>query len=468
MRTIRVANVSHLGGLPYRELSGFDFIKYEENPSFENSRKLHEGEVDLALISASEFATHGGYVGLDFGVACTTRSDSMYLYAAVPVHQLETIHVYSAASSSVFLLRFLLAKRWKCAPKIVRETSRDMLKFVRGREGALLLHEDPDPVQQRFPVEIDIVREWIEMTGRPYVSLLWALRPGTLRPEHLQFFNDTFHRFNRARGSLAESFANIKGYEVERFKTYITKTREYYLDVALLDALDDFLIRAADAKMLPKIRYSSATLTLISRRTPRLKAEKTVSQILDSALDGNKVGIRDGVRLAYEASTADLALVADSLRADRNSNRQIRCIYQLSEPPDSSEDLLIEHLLADAEKSLKLGVTEVHLPALTRYTGEPAVWCEAIRALRDCGIKIIEGLSPFHIRWMSALAGKTVEQVVADLIEAGLSQVGGDGGEMLVDRVAADATPGFLSASDWLGTLKWVHHLGATSMCSIR
>lgn len=469
MQTLRVANVGHICALPYRSLAQYEFIKYEENAAIENGRKLHEGEVDLALISVAEFANHGGYVGLDFGVGCRERSDTMVLYAEQPLNQLSQILIYESASSSAILLRILMAGLWKINPALVRRSEKGLIDSVRGTEAALVLHEVPLPAYKRFPVAEDLVSAWCRWTGKPYVSLVWAMRPGSLRADHLQFCNDIFHRSVKARAALSSAYAHEFGISPEVCVEHVTRVREYYLDQTMLNGLSEIFLRGENLGLTPPARYKNATLTLLERRIPGRETETSVKDVLNRAQQGARIGIRESVRLAYEGSLPELGAVAESLRQRAREQRAVQFIYEIDEPPSALGSRgAIDNLLSQVESAVNLNVRRIRLPILARFTAELSLWEKLLTEIKSRYGVSIEGCSVFELRWIAALCRCSVQDVIIRLIGAGLDVVSGDGGEMLVERVNTDSSSGFLTVTDWLDTIRLFHHYGGRSSAVLR
>lgn len=471
MSWIRVANVSHVAGVPYIGLKDFDFVRYEENTSTENARKLHEGEVDLALITPAEYAVHGGYIGFDFGVGCKEKSDTMMLYSSCPIKDIRAIHVYERASSSVILLRTLLAHHWKISPALIREDrqSLDLLKFVKGRDAALVLHDIPKPFWEEFPVAMDLVSEWVAATGKPFVSLIWAMRQGALRPDQMCFLQEAMHRFVKARMVLADASAEERAIDLELVRHYVSTTREYYLDSVMQDGLESFLKIASDCGIIPKSKFKSATLTLLNRAVPSRRQERSLDEVLEGTLAGQRLAIRDALRLAYESPLADLAMVAETVRTRYSPVRKIRRVFTIPEPEVCDDERSVIHYVIDQFKNhAREGVEYCRLPSLPILGGDPALWELLLKELRGLAKVPIEALSVYELRWMSIFNREPIEEIVKRLTSAGLDMVSGDGGEMLIERVSDEPLPGFLSIADWLATVRAIHSYGASTSAAMR
>ena len=179
-RVIRVANTSYFSTSVYRKVRDVAGVEYQENSANENARKLNEEEVDVALIPVANFAQHGGYVGLDFGVACEGHSGLLTLFSHGEAKNLKTVYLYTSSNSSALLLQLLLKRRFGASARLVR-TSRELRpNEIREDEGILVRHAWLRSYHQSFPHSYDLSGEWFEMTGQPYAFLVWATRPETL------------------------------------------------------------------------------------------------------------------------------------------------------------------------------------------------------------------------------------------------------------------------------------------------
>jgi cyclic dehypoxanthinyl futalosine synthase len=469
VRLLRVANVDHVSALPYRALAEYETVHYEENSAFENGRRLSEGEVDLALISVAEFATHGGYVGLDFGVGCRNRSDTIMLYSGVPLEEISRVNVYASASSSLLLFRLLASQRWGISPGLVRRPERDLRGFVRGREAALILHPARCETNSGFLVSEDLVKQWCEWTNHPFVSLIWAVRPGALSADHLQFLNDLFHRAVQNRGALASRYASHFNLPEQECYEYVTNVREYYFDEFVLSGLRELFARSARAGLLPEASYANATVQLIASKVPNRQPAPSPQALLQRVMSGARLGVKEAVRLSYEASTADLAVASDVVRRRVRGPATCLPVIQLGEPPSElSSEGAISWLAAQVQASCHDGCRVVRLPMLGRFVADLAWWEHLMKELRAAGAAQIEGCPPFEVRWISALCGTPIEAVARRLVAAGLTTISGDGGELLVDRAHDAEGRGFLQVEDWLQAIKWGHSNGGRSCAVIR
>lgn len=84
---------------------------------------------------------------------------------------------------------------------------------------------------------------------------------------------------------------------------------------------------------------------------------------------------------------------------------------------------------------------------------------DLVRQIRDSGLGV-HGFSPPEIGFMSQRFGLPLKEVLASLIEAGLTSIPGGGAEVLADRVRRQISPRKGSSGEWLEVMAAAHELG--------
>ncbi|MCB0338087.1 MAG: hypothetical protein KDD53_00715, partial [Bdellovibrionales bacterium] len=327
MNRIRIANSRFYSSLAFREVASLDWVEYTEATPQENAQALHEGLVDLAHIPVSEFAMHGGYVGIDFGVSTVKQIDSVMLFAQQPIDKLKTIYLDAGASTSVVLLQLLLAEKWMLTPKMLRVERQSLLESVGGTNGVLIIGDAALSCRDKFPVAIDLTSVWYQLTGLPFVYTIWAKRPGTLSKEQGRCIDELFHRHAKIRTTLATRYHNEVHVPMPDALHYIERIK-HYLDDSTIQGLNEFISRAARLKLLPDCRYKTARYNILNNRAAKLRRRTSVNDLLERSVEGKRLGIHDGMRLAEEASLADLGLIADLLRTRLFATRSVSVAYR--------------------------------------------------------------------------------------------------------------------------------------------
>ena len=310
---IKVGNFAHKLGRPFALLRGLDFVEYAENGISENVLRLQEGALDVALISTTDFASHGGYVGLNFGLGVSSFSRRVMLYARSELHKLRTVYVHDDCSSMVLLLKLLLTEKWSAGPRLLHIPPPARLDE---HEGVLVMHEHAGetPHGAECWIAEDIMELWREMCGLPFVALIWAARPGVLTLRQHKLFNEMFHFCEKAQKCLTSALIE---------PAPDSASMHYYLDEEMMEGLNHFYGLCAKRNLLPATRYSHASYAPFDRGPRICHRERSVQELLQESIEGRRLSVREGIRLAAEADIADLGLAADLLRRVRRSSSSL-------------------------------------------------------------------------------------------------------------------------------------------------
>jgi chorismate dehydratase len=111
--------------------------------------------VRCAFLSPIDYARHGGdyLVVPGVGVSSSSRTDTVQLFINPNVQNVETIAVDIRVTSEIILAKIILAEKF---PNLA--ASKGSLQFVPADE----------------PFALDLVEEWNDLTGLPYVHGVWV------------------------------------------------------------------------------------------------------------------------------------------------------------------------------------------------------------------------------------------------------------------------------------------------------
>ncbi|MCB0336315.1 MAG: hypothetical protein KDD62_08410 [Bdellovibrionales bacterium] len=259
--SLRVANIPQLSCAPYKALDGLPFLRYEENELYHNLEKLERGFLDAAVVPAIDVIMNPNLLHLEFGMACRSRSDSMVIYANDALERLDTIHVYRASKSSAALVQLLFLKCYGHVPSVVRHEEGDPINFISKNEGVLSLHQLPGMLLSKYPIRKDVATWWYEVTKKPFVFLLWAVRRDALHHEALPKLYKWLMRLANIAEFLAQDIASQYGTSAEESKIFVADNRRYFLDDAMMEGLISFLLLAEHTKLLKGVRIRPAVTT---------------------------------------------------------------------------------------------------------------------------------------------------------------------------------------------------------------
>jgi chorismate dehydratase len=144
----------------------------------EVAARLARGELDVGLIPSIEVGRIPGLrVVPGLCVAATHEVRSVLLVTRGPVEQIRRVALDENSRTSATLVRILLKQRYgiepevtTCAPKVEQMLEEADAALVIGDPA---LHVD----RETFHI-LDLAAEWRELTGKPFVFAVWAVREG--------------------------------------------------------------------------------------------------------------------------------------------------------------------------------------------------------------------------------------------------------------------------------------------------
>jgi chorismate dehydratase len=144
----------------------------------------------------------------------------------------------------------------------------DPVAMLRENDAALLIGDHAlSALESRDAIEavvgpcewFDIAHEWVELTGKPWVAAVWAVRPEAIREGRIsaaQLIDDVTK--SRERGlmhieDLVGEWKEKLQLSAETIRHYLTRNIHYVLDDACLETIRLFRNQAAEAEILPPL-----------------------------------------------------------------------------------------------------------------------------------------------------------------------------------------------------------------------
>jgi aminodeoxyfutalosine synthase len=120
----------------------------------------------------------------------------------------------------------------------------------------------------------------------------------------------------------------------------------------------------------------------------------------------------------------------------------------------------VEHVVSKRE----LGITEVHIVSGLHPDLPWEYYLETIRRIRQAWPELhIKGYTAVELHFFAEKFGKTHEQVLRELIGAGLTTIPGGGAEIFAERVRRKICDDKATAEQWLHVHRVAHELGLKS-----
>lgn len=177
-----------------------------------------------AFLSPLDYARHGGIYQIVPGLCCSSSepTGTICLYVN-PKKNISTLAVDIRVTSEIILARIVLAEKF---PNLPSETKKltivpmmpDPDAMLAKADAALIVNLAPSSVPPGF-FSLDLVEEWNDLTGLPYVHGMWIVRE-----EH--FTDDEVRRLLEAKEDGVKALAGltlpaVPGMSPEEFGRYL-------------------------------------------------------------------------------------------------------------------------------------------------------------------------------------------------------------------------------------------------------
>jgi aminodeoxyfutalosine synthase len=142
-------------------------------------------------------------------------------------------------------------------------------------------------------------------------------------------------------------------------------------------------------------------------------------------------------------------------------NRCTFCAFSKEDGDEGGYTLALNDILAKAAEAADAGATELHMVGGLHPELPFDFYLEMLAAIRaDNPALHIKAFTAVEIDYFSRITGQSVEQVVAELREAGLGSMPGGGAEILRKKVRDRICPEKISGERWLEVIEKVHRAG--------
>lgn len=235
----------------------------------------------------------------------------------------------------------------------------------------------------------------------------------------------------------------------------------------------------------PATALSDLSRSLNSSRSGRDVRE--VARIDSKVRDGERITREEALTLHEHAPLLTLGLLADLVRqrkhpaphvtyiVDRNLNPTNVCITDCGfcafyRRPDAEGAYVLprEEIHSKMQELADLGGRQVLMQGGHHPYLKSDWWCELLADLRARFPRInLHALSAPELDHLAKLDKRPIENVLRDLIAAGLGSVPGAGAEILVERVRKLIAPKKTSTERWLEVHRKVHEAGLRSSATM-
>ena len=216
-------------------------------------------------------------------------------------------------------------------------------------------------------------------------------------------------------------------------------------------------------------------------------AAPVLARIRGRVLDGQRISSEEALELHESADLLLLGELADAVRlrkhpegrvtyiVDRNINPTNVCVTDCGfcafyRRPKHEEAYVLERdvILEKVRETVDLGGRQLLMQGGHHPRIQSDWWCELIADIRANYPEInCHALSAPELDFFSVIEKRPLEEILKDLIAAGLGSVPGAGAEILVERVRRIIAPKKTDTDRWLEVHRKVHEAGLRSSATM-
>ena len=219
---------------------------------------------------------------------------------------------------------------------------------------------------------------------------------------------------------------------------------------------------------------------MISMQRILTDIDPVIAGILNDAMDSKNISVRQAVELFNSAGREinAIIMVSDILRkgtvgdivtyvVNRNINFTNVCVkkcgfcaFSRDFRNDEGYLLPVEEIVRRAVEAWKLGATEVCIQAGLAPKIDGDIYIKICKAIKKELPNIhIHAFSPEEIKYAALRSGRSVEEYLRILKEAGIGSLPGTAAEILNQEIRDIISPGRISVRDWTKIVKFAHSL---------
>lgn len=224
-----------------------------------------------------------------------------------------------------------------------------------------------------------------------------------------------------------------------------------------------------------------------NRLLQQFMKQSDISDVLESALAGKRLGLNDCIRLVKSDDAYSMGLAASILRrrlfGDTVTfinniilNYTNVCVTYCKfcafyRPPGHEESYTVpkEEIVKRVATSKEMfGITQVLFQGGHNPNLKIEYYEDAFKAIKQKTPEVaIHGLSPSEIDMIAKVERSSTREILSRLKAAGMDTFAGAGAEILEDRVKEEISPLKIKSTEWLRIMEEAHGMGLKSVATM-
>lgn len=247
----KIATISYLNTIPF--IYG---IRHEGNFRADLSlstpadcvKSFIEGEADIALLSSAVVPSlKGAEIITDYCIGASGAVRTVVVVGNTPISKVRRIWLDSHSRTSVQLVGWLAANRWKIAPEWLLLDDYSLLDRPQEGDAFLLIGDKVFANEGRFAYSYDLAEEWKAQTHMPFAFAVWVGRKGLPYEIHDALQHALTFGIEHTYEAITESPYADRPYAYD----YLTRNIDYVFNADKHRALEKFW--NCGLKITPKV-----------------------------------------------------------------------------------------------------------------------------------------------------------------------------------------------------------------------
>lgn len=248
MPKLRVGIVNFLNSKPlaWGFLKGHhaDLFAPSYHPPAMVARLLAQGNLDVGLIPSIEVQRIPNLRVLpDMCIAARHEVRSVLLVSRGPVEDIRRVALDQNSRTSATLVRILLKERYGLDPEYLHDRP-DPERMLSEADAALIIGDPALRVDRERYRIIDLAAEWHELTERPFVFAVWAVRPEVDIPDLPFYFKSSLRYGLSSLDTVVREAAAELNLDSSEVRSYLTENLSFVLRQEEIEGLEEFYRRA--------------------------------------------------------------------------------------------------------------------------------------------------------------------------------------------------------------------------------
>ncbi|WP_456398023.1 aminofutalosine synthase MqnE [Desulfurobacterium sp.] len=207
--------------------------------------------------------------------------------------------------------------------------------------------------------------------------------------------------------------------------------------------------------------------------------DKNLYSVVEKVLSGKRLSFEDGLKLFESDDLTTIGILASHVNEKKNGDKVYFnvnvhitptnicvgtckfCAFRKNKGDKGAYELSIDKILEKMWSMNLSGVTEVHIVGGLHPEWEFDYYIEMVKRIKDEFPDIqIKAFTAEEIKHIADRGGKSIEETLIALKEAGLTSMPGGGGEIFDEEIRKKLCPDKISGDEYLKIHKTAHELG--------